>query len=217
LPNWKELGAPLIQEATKDRMRWLTPTRSIAMPHPPQMSNKGNYIVSLSKVVRWLGEQAEALGIEIYPGFAGASIIYTDDRKGIKGVVTNDIGLDRHKKPKDTFEPGMEFHARATLIAEGARGSLGESLIKHFDLRKGREPQTYGIGIKEVWRVKDQQHRPGEVMHTLGWPLDNRTYGGSFMYHGEDNTVSLGLVIGLDYPNPYISPFREFQVSGSSC
>lgn len=211
LPNWKELGAPLNQAATEDHMRFLTPTGSFPLPHPPQMTNKGNYVVSLSKVTAWLGEQAEAAGVEIYPGFAGAQVIWNEDKTGIKGVVTNEIGLSKQYQPKDSFEPGMEFHAPITLFAEGAHGSLSQSVIKQLDLRKDSEPQTYGLGVKEVWRVKPEKHQPGLITHTLGWPLDFKTYGGSWLYHMEDNMVSIGLVVGLDYENPYLSPFQEFQ------
>ena len=181
------------------------------MPHPPQMNNKGNYIVSLSKVTRWLSEQAEELGVEIYPGFAGAKLLYTDDGKAVRGVVTNDIGLDKNYRPKEQFEPGMEFHAKVTLLAEGAHGSLSLKAMEHFNLREGKDAQTYGLGIKEVWRIPKEKHEPGKVVHTLGWPLTRHTYGGSWLYHMEDQMISLGLVIGLDYANPYISPFREFQ------
>lgn len=211
LPDWKERGAPLNQPATSDSMRFLTAKSSFPMPHPPQMNNKGNYIVSLSKVCRWLAEQAEEIGVEIYAGFAGARVLYTEDGKGVRGIVTNEIGLDRNYQPKDSFEPGMEFHANVTLFAEGCHGSLTKKLISHFDLRKGKDPQTYGLGIKEVWRVRDEVYQPGKIVHTMGWPLSRDTYGGSWLYHLEDNMVSLGLVVGLDYPNPYTSPFREFQ------
>ncbi|KDE08957.1 electron-transferring-flavoprotein dehydrogenase [Microbotryum lychnidis-dioicae p1A1 Lamole] len=211
IPDWKELGAPLNQEATSDSMRWLTPTGSFPMPHPPQMSNKGNYVISLSKLTRWLAEQAEELGVEIYPGFAGAEILWTEDGKGVKGVVTNDIGLDKNFKPKDSFEPGMEFHAKVTLFAEGAHGSLSKKVINKLNLREGKDPQTYGLGVKEVWKIKKEKHEPGRIQHTLGWPLNNSTYGGTWLYHMEDEMVSLGIVVGLDYPNPYISPFRELQ------
>ncbi|SJX61293.1 probable flavoprotein-ubiquinone oxidoreductase [Sporisorium reilianum f. sp. reilianum] len=217
LPNWKELGAPLNQPALEDHMRFLTPTGSFPMPHPPQMSNKGNYIVSLSRVVAWLGEQAEAAGVEIYPGFAAAQPLWQLDDAGkpigIKGVITNEIGLDKSRKPKDSFEPGMEFHAPITLFAEGAHGSMTQKMIKQLGLRDavGADAQTYGLGVKEVWRVKPEKHQAGLVTHTMGWPLDTSTYGGSWTYHMEDNMVSLGLVVGLDYQNPYLSPFREFQ------
>lgn len=213
LPNWKELGAPLNQEASEDQMRFLTESGSFPLPHPPQMSNKGNYIVSLSRVCAWLGEQAEAAGVEIYSGFAASKAVWNEDRTGIKGVITGDMGLDKERKPKDSFEPGMEFHAPLTLFAEGAHGSLSVDIIKELKLREavGAEPQTYGLGVKEVWRIKPEKHQAGLVTHTLGWPLDSKTYGGSWCYHMEDNMVSLGLVVGLDYENPYLSPFREFQ------
>lgn len=211
IPDWKEKGAPLNQPALSDSMRWLTPTSSFPMPHPPQMSNKGNYIISLSKLSRWLAEQAEELGVEIYPGFAGAKLLYTEDGTAIRGVQTNDIGLDKNFQPKDSFEPGMEFLAKVTLLAEGCHGSLSKQAQAKFNLREGKDPQTYGLGVKEVWKVKPEKHQPGKVQHTLGWPLDNSTYGGTWLYHMEDEMVSLGIVVGLDYKNPYISPFRELQ------
>ncbi|GAA5894397.1 electron-transferring-flavoprotein dehydrogenase [Sporobolomyces salmoneus] len=211
IPDWKELGAPLNQPALSDSMRWLTPTGSFPMPHPPQMSNKGNYIISLSKLTRWLAEQAEELGVEIYPGFAAAKLLYTEDGTGIRGVQTNEIGLDKEFKPKESFEPGMEFHSKLTILAEGCHGSLSKQLIKKFNLREGKDPQTYGLGVKEVWKVKKEKHSPGKVQHTLGWPLDNSTYGGTWLYHMEDEMVSLGIVVGLDYKNPYISPYKELQ------
>ena len=179
------------------------------------MNNTGNYIISLSKLTRWMAERAEELGVEIYPGFAGARVLYNEDGS-VKGVATGDVGLDRHCKPKESFEPGMEFHAKVTLIAEGAHGSLSKEVQRKFNLREGRDPQTYGLGVKEVWRVRDEVYEPGKVVHTLGWPLDYKTYGGSWMYHMEDNMVSLGLVVGLDYGNPYLSPYKEFQVRRSA-
>ncbi len=212
LPNWKADGAPLNQAATSDSMRFLTENASFPLPHPPQMNNKGNYIVSLSRFTAWLGEQAEAAGVEVYPGFAGARVLYTEDGKGVKGVATGDVGLDKDGQPKESYEPGMEFHAKCTLIAEGAHGSLSKTLQNRFNLRDGKDPQTYGIGIKEVWKVREEVHQPGKVVHTLGWPLDFKTYGGSWCYHMEDRMVSLGLVVGLDYENPYLSPYKEFQV-----
>lgn len=173
------------------------------------MSNDGNYIVSLSRVTAWLAGIAEELGVEIYPGFAGAGLVYGAD--GVLGVRTNEIGLDREGRMKDSFEPGMEFRAKVTLLAEGAHGSLSKEAIRRFGLRDGKDPQTYGIGVKEVWRVDPSQYRPGEVIHTIGWPLDWKTYGGGWVYHMDDGLVSLGLVVGLDYPNPYLSPYRELQ------
>lgn len=217
IPDWKEKGAPLNQPAVSDSMRWLIPTSSFPMPHPPQMSNKGNYIISLSKLTRWLAEQAEELGVEIYPGFAGAKLLYTEDGTGIRGVCTNEIGLDKNFEPKESFEPGMEFLAKVTLLAEGCHGSLSKQVQSKFNLREGKDPQTYGLGVKEVWKVKKEKHQPGKIQHTLGWPLDNSTYGGTWLYHMEDEMVSLGIVVGLDYKNPYMSPFKELQVRPLSC
>lgn len=217
IPDWKEKGAPLNQSAEHDEMVFLTSSGTVPLPHPPQMSNKGNYIVSLSRVTAWLAEQAEELGVEIYPGFAGAKLIWDEaedgTKRGIRGVVTNEIGLDKNRKPKDNYEPGMEFRAPVTLLAEGAHGSLSLQAIKELKLREAvdADPQTYGLGIKEVWRVKPENHKPGLVSHTMGWPIPLDTYGGSFMYHMEDNMVTLGLVVGLDYENPYLSPYQEFQ------
>jgi electron-transferring-flavoprotein dehydrogenase len=182
------------------------------MPHPPQMSNKGNYIVSLSRFASWLGSIAEEEGVEIYPGFAGASLIWSPDGTGVQGVTTNDVGIDKEGRLKESFEAGMQFRAKVTLLAEGAHGSLTKTAMKKFGLRDGRDPQTYGIGLKEVWRVAPGKHRPGEVVHTMGYPLDWKTYGGGWVYHMADGLVSLGLVIGLDYANPYLSPYGEFQV-----
>lgn len=192
-------------------MRWLLPNSSFPIPHPPQMSNKGNYIVSLSRVTAWLAEQAEALGVEIYPGFAGARMIYGEDGS-VRGVGTNDVGLDKNGKMKESYEPGMDFLAKVTLLGEGAHGSLSKSVQAKFDLRKGCDPQTYGLGLKEVWKVREEVYEPGKVVHSLGWPLDNSTYGGGWIYHMEGGMVSLGLVIGLDYPNPYLNPYKELQV-----
>jgi electron-transferring-flavoprotein dehydrogenase len=194
-------------------MRFLTSRYAIPIPHPPQMFNRGNYVVSLSRFTVWLGAIAEELGVEVYPGFAGASLLYGADGASVRGVVTNDVGVDKMGRRKDSFEPGMEFHAKVTLLAEGAHGSLSKQLIHKFGLRKDSDPQTYGIGVKEVWRVDPSQHCPGKVVHTVGWPLDWKTYGGSWVYHMADGLVSLGLVIGLDYANPYLSPYRELQVS----
>jgi electron-transferring-flavoprotein dehydrogenase len=194
------------------KMRFLTSQYAIPIPHPPQMSNKGNYIVSLSQVTSWLGTVAEELGVEVYPGFAGAGIIYSEDGKNVVGVRTNEVGLDRQERMKDTFEPGMEFRAKVTLLAEGAHGSLSKTVINKYDLRAKADLQTYGIGVKEVWRVDPKEYKPGEVIHTIGWPLDWKTYGGGWVYHMGDGMVSLGLVIGLDYANPYLSPYRELQV-----
>lgn len=217
IPDWKEKGAPLNQPATEDHMYFLTGNSKLPLPEIPQLSNKGNYVVSLSRVATWLGEQADEAGVELYPGFAGAQIVWDTDadgkKIGVKGVITNDIGIGKDGKPKESFEPGMEFRAPITLFAEGAHGSLSIQAIKELGLREqvGADPQTYAIGIKEVWRVPEEHHTPGKVVHSVGWPLDYKTYGGAWMYHMEDNMVSVGLVTALDYANPYLSPFREFQ------
>lgn len=212
LPDWKERpGHPLVQPATSSSMLFLTRNRAIPMPHPPQMSNDGNYVLSLSQFVSWLGGIAEELGVEVYPGFAGASLLYNEAGDSVRGVVTNDVGLDRQFRMKDSFEPGMEFVAKVTLLAEGAHGSLTKTAVKRFDLRANSDPQTYGFGVKEVWRVPEDKWVPGKVVHTLGYPLDHKTYAGSFTYHMADRLVHLGLVVGLDYANPYMSPYREFQ------
>lgn len=181
------------------------------------MSNTGNYIVSLSQVVSWLGGIAEEeYGVEVYPGFAGARLMYSEDGTSVLGVSTGDVGVDRRGRLKESFEPGMAFRAKITLLAEGAHGSLTKTAVKKFKLREevGADPQTYGMGIKEVWRVKEgnELYKPGTVVHTMGYPLDTKTYGGGWVYHMEDGLVSVGLVIGLDYQNPYLSPYGEFQV-----
>ena len=210
LPDWREKGAPLNTPVSRDRFIYLTATRAFPLPTPPQMHNSGNYIVSLGNVVKWLGEQAEALGAEIYPGFAAAEVLHHEDGR-VKGVATGAMGLDREGQPKATFEPGMELHATYTLFAEGCRGSLTRDLEAKFGLRASADPQTYGIGVKELWEVDAARHQSGLVVHTLGWPLDRRTYGGSFIYHLEGNQVAIGFVVGLDYQNPYLAPFEELQ------
>ncbi len=177
------------------------------------MSNKGNYIVSLSRFTAWLSTIAEEYGVEVYPGFAGARLLYSDDGRAVSGVTTHDSGVDKNFRLKESFEPGMDFRAKITLLAEGAHGSLTKVATKQFGLRDNSDPQTYGIGIKEVWRVDPSKHRPGQVIHTLGYPLTSQTYGGGWIYHMDDGMVSLGLVIGLDYKNPYLSPYGEFQAS----
>lgn len=176
------------------------------------MAKMGTYVVSLSQFTAWLGSIAEEMGVEVYPGFAGAGLIYGEDGESVLGVRTNEVGLDRQGRMKETFEPGMEFRARVTLLAEGAHGSLSKEAIRRFRLRDGRDLQTYGMGVKEVWRVDPSRHKPGQVVHTMGWPIDWKTYGGGWVYHMADGLVSLGLVIGLDYANPYLSPYRELQV-----
>jgi electron-transferring-flavoprotein dehydrogenase len=212
-PNWKEMGAPLNTPVSEDRFLFLTEKKAIKTPGwmlPGCFQNHGYYIVSLANVVRWLGQQAEALGVEIFPGFPAAEILYNDDGS-VKGVATGNMGVDRHGKPTDAFQLGMELHAKYTLFAEGARGHLGKQLMAKFDLNKGKDPQTYGIGIKELWEIDPKMHKPGLVVHSAGWPLGNDTYGGSFLYHLENNQVAVGYVVGLGYDNPYLSPYEEFQ------
>ncbi|KAF8940141.1 hypothetical protein EDD21DRAFT_369029 [Dissophora ornata] len=210
IPDWKEKGAPLNQPALYDQMKLFTKNYAIPLPHPPQMNNTGNYIVSLSNYVKWLGEQAEEAGVEVFPGFAASEILYSEDGS-VKGIATNDVGLDKNFQPKEGFERGMEFHAKVTLFAEGCHGSLTKQLFRKFNLRDECDPQTYGIGLKEVWKIDPSKSKPGTVVHGLGWPIDNATYGGSFIYHMGDDMLSLGLVIGLDYENPYLHPYKEFQ------
>ena len=209
IPDWREKGAPLETPASDDRFLYLTATRAFRLPTPPQMHNAGNYIVSLGNVCRWLGQQAEALGVEIYPGFPAAELLVEDGR--IIGIATGDMGIGKDGNPTDNFQRGMELRARYTLFAEGCRGSLSKQLIRRFHLRDDHDPQTYAIGIKELWEVPAANHKPGLVEHTIGWPLDTRTYGGSFLYHFGDNLISYGFVIGLDYRNPWLSPFDEMQ------
>ena len=209
-PDWQERGAPLHTPAAEDRFLWLSEGGASKLPTPPQMSNHGNYIVSLGNFCRWLGEQAEALGVEIYPGFAAAEVLYHEDGS-VKGVATGDLGLGKDGQPGPNFQPGMELHARQTIFAEGCRGSLTRELFERFNLRDGADPQTYGIGIKELWEIDPAKHQPGLIVHTVGWPLSSDTYGGSFLYHLENNLVAVGFVIGLDYKNPWLSPFEEFQ------
>ena len=210
LPDWRQREAPLLTPATSDSFLYLTARRAIPLPTPPQMHNKGNYIVSLGNVCRWLARQAEAMGVEIYPGFAAAEVLY-DDSGRVRGVATGDMGIGKDGQRTDHYQPGIELAGKQTLFAEGCRGSLTKTLFQRFGLREGVDPQTFGIGLKELWEVDPAKHRPGQVTHTIGWPLDWRTYGGSFLYHLENHQVAVGLVVGLDYENPYLSPFEEFQ------
>lgn len=196
--------------ATGDKMRFLTKNSAIPLPAPPQMHNDGNYIVSLNQFTKWLGERAEEIGVEVYPGFAASEVLYKPDGS-VLGVATNDLGIGRDGKPKDSFERGMEFHARVTLFAEGCHGSLSKQVIKKFDLRRDSQHQTYGLGIKEVWEIQPEKFRKGEVVHSMGYPLSLDTYGGGWLYHFGDNLVSIGLVVALDYQNPWLSPYGEFQ------
>jgi electron-transferring-flavoprotein dehydrogenase len=213
IPDWKEKGAPLNTPVTEDQVLFLTETKAIATPHfmvPKMLTNHGNYVISLANVVRWLGQQAESLGVEIFPGFPAAEILYNEDGS-VKGVATGNMGVKRDGEPGSDFQLGMELHAKYTFFAEGSRGHLGRQLMAKYDLNKGKDPQTYGIGIKELWEIDPSKHKPGLVVHTAGWPLDNDTYGGSFLYHLENNQVAVGFVVGLAYQNPYLSPYEEFQ------
>ncbi len=212
-PNWKELNAPVKTKVTKEKFIFLGKIKSLSWPTwllPKIQQNHKNYIISLANLCRWLAEQAENLGVEIFPGFPASEILYNEDGS-VKGVATQDMGLDKEGNKKDSFEPGMELHAKVTVFAEGCRGHLGKQLIEKFELSKNKDPQQYGIGFKEIWEVNENNHEEGLVMHTAGWPLDNHTYGGSFVYHAQNKQVYLGYVIGLDYQNPHLSPFDEFQ------
>ncbi|BBN89827.1 electron transfer flavoprotein-ubiquinone oxidoreductase [Azospira sp. I09] len=209
-PDWQERGAPLNTPAGEDRLLFLTEGGSFKLPTPPQMGNHGNYIISLGNFCRWLGEQAEGLGVEIYPGFAAAEVLYHEDGS-VKGVATGDLGIGKDGQPGHNFQPGMELHARQMIFAEGCRGSLTKELWAKFNLRDGVDPQTYGIGIKELWEIDPAKHQPGLIVHSVGWPLQSDTYGGSFLYHLENNLVAVGMVVGLDYKNPWLSPYEEFQ------
>ncbi|MDF1585005.1 electron transfer flavoprotein-ubiquinone oxidoreductase [Marinimicrococcus flavescens] len=210
IPDWKEKGAPLDTPAKDDSFLYLTETSSFRLPTPPQMHNEGNYIASLGNLCRWLGEQAEAAGVEIYPGFAAAEVLY-DENGRVRGVATGDMGLTRTGEQGPNYEPGMELHAKITLFGEGCRGSLTKTLFERFNLREGVQPQTYGLGIKELWEIDPAKHQPGKIVHTIGWPVDTKTYGGSWLYHFGENMVSIGFVVGLDYWNPHLSPFEEMQ------
>mmetsp|Transcript_100771 Transcript_100771/g.288998 ORF Transcript_100771/g.288998 Transcript_100771/m.288998 type:complete len:495 (+) Transcript_100771:211-1695(+) len=223
-PDWREMGEegpPIETEVKEDAFLFLSETQSLQIPNfvlPPQLHNEGNYIISLTQLVKWLGEQAEELGVEIYPGFSASEVVYNEDGSAVLGVATRDVGIDKQGQMKGTYEPGIELRARQTLFSEGCRGSLSEELMETFDLRAEADVQTYGLGIKEVWEVPAENHKPGFVQHTLGWPLQSgpldTTFGGSFLYHMNSqgqNLILVGFVVGLDYENPYLSPYREFQ------
>jgi electron-transferring-flavoprotein dehydrogenase len=219
-PNWKEMGAPLSQPVTGDAMVFLGEKSAFRTPNfllPDCFQNHGNYIVSLSEVTRWLAQQAEGLGVDIFPGFAAAEVLYNDDAiahdgvASVRGVATGNMGVGKDGMPGDNFQMGMELLGKYTVFAEGARGHLGKQLIAKYKLDAGKDPQTYGLGIKEVWEIDPARHQPGFVMHTAGWPMDSSTYGGGFLYHAQDNKIALGFITGLDYSNPYLSPFEEFQ------
>ena len=209
LPDWRETGAPMTTPALADKFMYLTETRAYKLPTPPQMHNEGNFIVSLGDVCRWLAQQAEALGVEIYPGFAAAELLEEEGR--VVGIATGDMGINRDGEPGPNHTRGMELRARFTVLAEGCRGSLTKQASQRFGLREGRPPQTYALGIKELWEIPAAQHQPGLVEHSIGWPLDQATYGGSWLYHWGNNLVSYGFVVGLDYTNPWLSPFDEMQ------
>lgn len=214
IPDWKERGAPLNTEVKEDKFRFLTETKAFNIPILPgmPMHNHGNYIVRMGHFVQWLGEQAEELGVEIYPGFAATEVLYNEDGS-VGGIATNDVGIAKDGSPKDSFERGMEFRAKCTIFSEGCRGHLSKSIMKNFGLNDNNQSQIYGIGIKELWQVTDDNHHPGRIEHTVGWPLPkDNTYGGSFLYHlDQDNLVAVGFVVGLDYTNPYLHPFKTFQ------
>ena len=213
IPDWKEKGAPLDVEVTEDRFLFLSEGGAKTVPNwalPDNFKNHGNYVISLANVTRWLGQQAEALGVEIFPGFPAAEVLYHDDGS-VKGVATGNLGIGKDGQPTENFQLGMELHAKYTLFCEGARGHLGRQLNDKFKLREGVDPQVYGLGIKELWEIDPAKHKPGLVIHTAGWPLDTDTYGGSFLYHLDNNQVMVGFVVGLGYSNPYLSPFEEFQ------
>jgi electron-transferring-flavoprotein dehydrogenase len=213
LPDWKTQGAPLDVEVTEDRFLFLSKDNAKQVPNwllPDNFKNHGNYVVSLANVTRWLGQQAEALGVEIFPGFPAAEVLYTEDG-AVRGVATGNMGVGKDGEPTGNFQLGMELHAKYTLFCEGARGNLGRQLMDKFKLARDADPQVYGLGIKELWQIDPSKHKPGLVIHTAGWPLENDTYGGSFLYHMDDNQVMVGFVVGLGYSNPYLSPFEEFQ------
>ncbi len=213
LPDWKDKGAPLKQPVTEDEFLFLSETGFKTTPHallPDCFKNHGNYVVSLGEVVRWLAQEAEALGVEIFPGFAAAEVLYAEDGS-VRGIATGNLGLGKDGEPTENFQLGMELCAKYTVFAEGSRGHLGKQLIERFQLDAGKSPQSYGLGLKELWEVPAAIHKPGLVVHTAGWPLGGDTYGGSFIYHAADNRIAIGFVVGLDYQNPWLSPFEEFQ------
>ena len=209
IPDWKEKGAPLNTPAEKDEFLFLTKKSGFKLPTPPQMQNHGNYIISLGNFTRWLADQAMELGVEIFPGFAASEVLFDGDK--VIGIATGDMGISKEGEKKASYQQGVELHAPVTLFAEGCRGSLSEQLIAKFGLRENADPQTYGLGVKELWEVKPEHHQQGKITHSIGWPMDNSTYGGSFIYHLENNQVAIGYVVGLDYQNPTLSPYQELQ------
>lgn len=209
IPDWQTKDAPMHTPVTQDQFLFLTENKSIRLPTPPQMHNHGNYIISLGQFCRWLASQAEMLGVNIFPGFAATEVIFDGDR--VCGIVTGDKGVDRMGQPKENYQPGIELRAKQVIFAEGCRGSLTQKLFPRYNLRANADPQTYGLGIKEIWEIPEDSHQAGKVVHTIGWPLDQKTYGGSFAYHFGKNLLAIGFVIGLDYENPYLNPYEEFQ------
>ena len=213
IPDWRKKDSPIKTKVSKEKFLFLSKNKSLSWPTwllPSVQKNHNNYIISLANLCRWLATEAENLGVEIFPGFAASKILYSEDNK-VLGVQTGDMGIDKNGNNKDSFEPGINIKAKVTVFAEGCRGHLGKELIKKYNLSEGKSPQQYGIGFKEIWEIDESQHEEGLVMHTAGWPLDNSTYGGSFCYHAEKKQIFLGYVIGLDYKNPYLSPYDEFQ------
>jgi len=223
IPDWKAQGAPLNTPVTEDQFLFLTADKAVSAPQwllPACFKNHGNYVASLSNLVKWMGQIAENMGVEIFPGFAAAEILFADDGR-VRGVATGDVGVDQSGQPTAQFQRGMELLGKYTLFAEGARGHLGRQLIDQFKLDQGKDPQSYGIGIKELWEIDPAKHQPGRVVHTAGWPLDSATYGGSFLYHLENNQVAIGFVVGLNYSNPWLSPFMVHapspQAASTAC
>lgn len=210
IPDWADKAAPLDTPVTTDRFMYLTSSKAFRLPTPPQMNNHNNYIISLGNFCRWLGEQAEAMGVEIYPGFAAAEILYHSDGT-VRGIATGDMGIGKDGQPTDAYMQGMELLGKQTIFGEGCRGHLTKTLMTKFDLREGKDPQTYALGIKELWDIDPAKSKPGTVWHSVGWPLKSDAYGGSFLYHLNGNQVAVGYVVGLDYSNPHLSPFEEFQ------
>ncbi|MDR2637817.1 MAG: electron transfer flavoprotein-ubiquinone oxidoreductase [Zoogloeaceae bacterium] len=210
IPDWKEKGAPLTVPTIDDNFILLTERHAFKMPTPPQMENEGNYIISMANLCRWLGEQADALGVQVFPGFAAAEVLY-DEKGSVRGVATGDMGIGKDGQHTANYQPGYELTAKQTIFAEGCRGSLTQDLFEKFSLRKDAQPQTYGVGVKEIWEIDPAKHKPGKLVHTIGWPLDAATYGGSALYHMENNQIAIMFVVGLDYRNPWLSPFEEFQ------
>ena len=210
IPEWKQQGAPIHTPVTQDNFVFLTEKSQYRLPLPPQMNNDGNFIISLGNFCRWLAEKAGDLGVEIYPGFAAAEVLFNEDGT-VRGIATNDLGVGKDGQPTENFMRGIELVGKQTIFAEGCRGHLTKELFEKFNLREGKDPQTFAIGIKELWDVQSDKSKPGTVWHSIGWPLSSDTYGGSFLYHLNENQVAVGYVVGLDYKNPYLSPFEEFQ------